>query len=120
MAKSRVQNVSHIPKSLYPYLLSVCAGKIICNPISDVTVTAKVCFSVRNACKIDCCIHHRAHISGGMFIQLRLPFLLQERDILADLVVTVIPSRLFSMVTEAEAVFPLLFADLEAVCQVES
>lgn len=55
-----------------------------------------------------------------MFIQLRLPFLSQERDILADLVVTVIPSRLFSMVTEAEAVFPLLFADLEAVCQVES
>ena len=55
-----------------------------------------------------------------MFIQQRLPFLSQDRDILTDLLVTVIPSCLFSIVTEAEAVFPLLFEDLEAVCQVES
>ena len=50
-----------------------------------------------------------------MFIQLRLPFLSQDRDILTDLLVTVIPSCLFSIVTEAEAVFPLLLAFFEIV-----
>ena len=55
-----------------------------------------------------------------MSIQLRLPLASHFRLRLADILSTTVPSTFFPIVTEQEAVFPLLLALLEIVYQLET